>query len=63
MLEDKIINNNYDNVDYSYDFTNSTPIAISPLVSDRYEDALSEDISELYMRRHIYEDIAEIYEA
>ena len=63
MLEDKIINNNYDNVDYSYDFTSYTPIAVSPLVSDRYEDALSEDISELYMRRHIYEDVAEIYEA
>ena len=47
MLEDKIINNNYDNVDYGYGFTSSTPIAISPLVSDRYEDALSEDISEL----------------
>ena len=63
MLEDKIINNNYDNVDYSYDFTSYTPIAVSPLVSDRYEDALSEDISELYTRRHIYEDVAEIYEA
>ena len=35
MLEDKIINNNYDNVDYSYDFTSSTPIAINPLVSVR----------------------------
>ena len=63
MLEDKIINNNYDNVDYSYDFTSYTPIAVSPLVSDRYEDALSEDISDLYTRRHIYEDVAEIYEA
>ena len=63
MLEDKIINNNYDNVDYSYGFTSSTPIAISPLVSDRYEDALSEDIGELYARRHIYEDVAEIFEA
>ena len=63
MLEDKIINNNYDNVDYGYSFTSSTPIAINPLVSDRYEDALSEDISELYIRRNIYEDVAEIYEA
>lgn len=63
MLEDKIINNNYDNVDYSYVFTSSAPIAINPLVSDRYEDTLSEDISDLYVRRHIYEDIAEIYEA
>lgn len=63
MLEDKIINNNYDNVDYSYVFTSSAPIAINPLVSDRYEDTLSEDISDLYVRRHIYEDVAEIYEA
>lgn len=62
MLEDKIINNNYDNVDYSQVFTSSAPIAINPLVSDRYEDALSEDISDLYVRRRIYEDIAEIYE-
>lgn len=63
MLEDKIINNNYDNVDYSYVFTSSAPIAINPLVSDRYEDTLSEDISDLYVRRHIYEDVAEIYES
>ena len=63
MLEDKIINNNYDNVDYSYDFTSSTPIAVNPLVADRYEDALSEDISEVYTRRRIYEDVSEIYEA
>lgn len=62
MLEDKIINNNYDNVDYGAVFTKSSSIAVNPLVADRYEEALSDDVSEIYTRKHIYEELAMLYE-
>lgn len=63
MLEDKIINNNFDNVEYGTEALSQSPIAVNPMVYDRYEESLSDDISEIYTRKKMYEDLAEIYEA
>ena len=63
MLEDKIINNRFDNVEYGTEALSQAPISINPAVYDRYEESLSEDISELYTRRKMEEDLEEIYEA
>ena len=63
MLEDKIINNNFDNVEYGTEALSQSPIAVNPMVYDRYEESLSEDISEIYTRKKMDEDLEEIYEA
>lgn len=60
-MEDKIINNNFDNVEYGTEGLLQTPIAISPLVSDRYEESISENIEDIYIRKKINEDLYKIY--
>ena len=62
MLEDKIINNSYDAVEYGTESLKPTSISISPLVSDRYEESISENIDEVFLRKQLYEDVANIYE-
>lgn len=62
MLEDKIINNNYNNVDFSEQCLSTSPIAVSPMVYDRYEESLSEDIGDMYVRKEIYDALLSIYE-
>jgi len=62
MLEDKIMNNNFDSVEYGVEALSQTPIAVSPLVYDRYEESLSDDVSDIYIRKQIYEDMSDIYE-
>lgn len=62
MLEDKIINNSYDAVEYGTESLRSSSISISPLVSDRYEESISENIEEIFIRKKLYEDVANIYE-
>ena len=51
MLEDKIINNSYDAVDYGQGALSQSPIAISPLVSEQYEEAISENIEDVYTKK------------
>ena len=63
MLEDKIINNSYDAVDYGQEALNQSPIAISPLVSEQYEEAISENIEDVYTKKKMYNQMAELYEA
>lgn len=63
MLEDKIINNNFDNVEFGTESLSQSPITVNPMVYDRYEESLSEDVTEIYSRKKIYEDMSEIYEA
>lgn len=61
MLEDKILNNDYNSVDYGTE--KGSAIAISPFVSDRYEESISENIEELYLRKRVNEKLVELYEA
>lgn len=62
MLEDKIINNNYDAVEYGTESLKTSSIAISPLVADRYEESISENIEEVFIRKKLDEIVANIYE-
>lgn len=61
MLEDKIINNSYNNIDFSEQCLSQTAISVNPMVYDRYEESLSEDISDMYVRKEIYECLMNIY--
>lgn len=64
VLEDKILNNTYDSVDYGGDVINKfSSIAIDPLVSDRYEETTTENIDDLLMQKRINRQMAEFYEA
>lgn len=62
MLEDKIINNSFDNVEYGTEMSKTSGIAISPLVSDRYEESISDNIEDLYLRKRINEKLIVLYE-
>ena len=62
-MVDKIINNSYDAVDYGQEALSQSPIAINPLVSDQYEEAISENIEDIYTRKKLYNQMSELYEA
>ena len=62
-MVDKIINNSYDAVDYGQEALSQSPIAINPLVSDQYEEAISENIEDIYTRKNLYNQMSELYEA
>lgn len=62
-MVDKIINNSYDAVDYGQEALSQSPIAINPLVSDQYEEAISENIEDIYTRKKIFNQMSELYEA
>ena len=62
-MVDKIINNCYDAVDYGQEALSQSPIAINPLVSDQYEEAISENIEDIYTRKNLYNQMSELYEA
>jgi hypothetical protein len=62
MIEDKIINNGFDNVEYGIERTTQSSIQISPFVEDRYEESTSEHIEEIYTRRRLMELMNELYE-
>ena len=62
MLEDKIINKNYDAVEYGTESLKPSSIAISPLVADRYEESISDNIEEVFIRKKLDEVVANLYE-
>lgn len=63
MMKDKIMNNNYDNVEYGTESLSAgSAIAISPLVSDRYEESISENMEDVIIKKKLNEDIAALYE-
>lgn len=62
-MVDKIINNSYDAVDYGQEALSQSPITINPLVSDQYEEAIAENIEDIYTRKKIFNQMSELYEA
>lgn len=62
-MQDKIINNNYNKVDFGQEVLSQSPIAINPLVSDLYEEATSENIEDLYVKRELYNELCNLYES
>lgn len=63
MLEDKIINNNFDNVEYGTEGLHGGLIEIDPRVRDNYEESTSDNIEDIYTRKKIYDDLMSMYES
>jgi hypothetical protein len=61
-LEDKIFNNSFNNVEYGSDRTTQQEIAINPSVSDMYEENLSENIEDVYAKKHMLDVMDGFYE-
>ena len=61
MLEDKIFENSFDKVDYCVERTTQASIQISPFVEKQYEESVSENIDELYIRRRLMKIMYELY--
>ena len=61
-MQDKIGNSSYDNVEYGVERTTQTPIQIDPYAEDMYEEATSENIEDIYVKRKMMDVMNEIYE-
>ena len=61
-MQDKIGNSSYDNVDYGVERTTQTPIQIDPYAEEMYEEATSENIEDIYVKRKMMDVMNEIYE-
>ena len=61
MLEDKIFENSFDKIEYGVERTTQASIQISPFVEKQYEESVSENIDELYVRRRLMQIMYEIY--
>lgn len=60
-MEDKILNNRFDAVEYGTDNLRNNPIAINPAVSDMYEESITEDIEGLRQRKTLEEEMYQLY--
>lgn len=60
-MEDKIINNNFDNVEYCTERLKGGTIEIDPKLRDRYEETTSENIEDVYVRKQLYNDLMNMY--
>lgn len=58
----EIINNSYEDVDYTTDRFTQNTLSISPMVSDDYKEVLSEDLDEVYNLKQLDEALNELYE-
>ena len=61
MIEDKIFENSFDKVEYGVERTTQESIQISPFVEKQYEESVSENIDELYVRRRLMQIMYELY--
>lgn len=60
---DKIFNNSYNSVDYGVEALNkNSVIAVSPMVSDIYEESTTDDISNIISRNSLYEMLMQEFE-
>jgi hypothetical protein len=51
MVDDKILNNSFDDVEYGIERTTQQSISILPQVAYMYEESTSENIEDLYTNR------------
>lgn len=61
MLGDKIFENSFDKVEYGVERTTQASIQISPFVEKQYEESVSENIDELYVRRRLMQIMYDLY--
>lgn len=57
----EIINNSYEEVDYTNDKFTARTLTISPMVSENYQEVLSEDLDEVYNVKQLEESLNELY--
>jgi hypothetical protein len=57
----EIINNSYEDVDYTNDRFTSRTLSINPMVSDNYKETSSEDLDEVYNMKQLEEALNELY--
>lgn len=61
MVEDKILNNSFNSVEFGTEGLRNTPIAIHPAVSDIYEESTTENIEDVHVRKELEQDIYQLY--
>jgi len=61
-MEDKIFNSSFNNVEYGTDRTSQQEIFISPVVSDNYEENVSTNMEDVYIKREMMEQMEKFYE-
>lgn len=57
----EIINNSYEEVDCTTDKFTARTLTINPMVSDNYQEVLSEDLDEVYSMKQLEESLNELY--
>lgn len=60
MVEDKIFNSGYNSVVYG-NANISQQINVSPCVEDDYQDNLSDNMEDVYIKRQLHDDINSLY--
>jgi hypothetical protein len=63
MVDDKILNNSFDDVEYGIERTTQQAISILPQVAHMYEESTSESIEDLYTERKMRNLMADFFEA
>lgn len=61
-MEDKILNNSYNAVEYGTEGLKGTAISIHPSVAGQYEDSTTEDMEDLHIRRSLNKKMLQLYE-
>lgn len=61
-VKDKIFNSRYNNVEYGSERTSNQEIAIDPAISDLYEENVSENMEEVYVKKNMMKKMEELYE-
>lgn len=62
MVDDKILNNSFDDVEYGTERTTQQSIAILPQVAYMYEESTCEDIEDIYTTRKMRDLMSEFFE-
>ena len=57
----EIINNSYEDVDYTNDRFTARTLSINPMITENYKETLSEDLDEVYNLKQLEESLNELY--
>ena len=58
----EIINNSYEDVDYTNDRFTQNTLSIDPMASENYKESLSDDLDEVYNLKQLEETLNDLYE-
>lgn len=62
-MENSVINNSFNLVEYGTESLKNTQISINPAISDIYEESTTSCIEDVYTRKKMESEILEMYEA